>query len=127
VFSFVAAHLRQHEHASITAEHEYLLPDLLDSRCLAFSKRSLLPLDTCVGLQSAVRCFRSVTGVRRPTCELRGRESSKTRSVRARGVKRGAREKLSGETRMAGYGAQLVVGARDPDRERRACCKRLLN
>jgi hypothetical protein len=23
-----------------------------------------------------VRCFRSVTGVRRPTCELRGRESS---------------------------------------------------
>jgi hypothetical protein len=31
-----------------------------------------------VGVHHAARCFRSVTGVRRPACELRGRESSKT-------------------------------------------------
>jgi len=32
-----------------------------------------------VGLHRAARCFRSVTGVRRPACELRGSESSKTK------------------------------------------------
>ena len=31
-----------------------------------------------VGVRNAARCFRSVTGVRRPACELMGRESSKT-------------------------------------------------